>query len=147
MQREPTFLTLALLVCTLTLAAAAARFAYFQAFQYHAQRQRMLDAARNVAGWVGADASAVAANWDSQLVDVLNYMQRDADGAARLAVLDEDSERYVRLQNGDVSRAGFLFLLFLLLLTGGLVLLKQANLQPRTLARAIVDRLHAFGSK
>ncbi len=68
---EPTFLTLALMVCSVTVLVSLGKFLYFQLFYHYTIRRRMLSAAQNVAGWVNLDKSAIADTWDTQLVNML----------------------------------------------------------------------------
>ena len=41
--------------------------------------------------------TAIADTWDTQLVNLLEYLQRNEDSSERLAVLDEESEKYARI--------------------------------------------------
>lgn len=104
----------------------------------------MLSAAKNVAGWVHLDKSAIADTWDTQLVNLLEYLQRNEDSSERLAVLDEESEKYVQLHNFNTARNGYLLLTVILGIGVGILLLKQASLQPRTVASSLLQKMNGF---
>ncbi len=148
MASEPTFLTLALMVVTLTVLISLGKLLYFQLYYHYNIRRNMLSAAKNVAGWVTLDKSAIADTWDTQLVNLLEYLQRNEDSSERLAVLDEESEKYVQLHNFNTARNGYLLLTVILGIGVGILLLKQASLQPRTVASSLLQKMNGFwGSK
>ncbi len=145
MASEPTFLTLALMVVTLTVLISLGKLLYFQLYYHYNIRRNMLSAAKNVAGWVTLDKSAIADTWDTQLVNLLEYLQRNEDSSERLAVLDEE---YVQLHNFNTARNGYLLLTVILGIGVGILLLKQASLQPRTVASSLLQKMNGFwGSK
>lgn len=144
MAAEPTMLTLALMVCTLTLLVTLGKFVYFQLFYHYSIKQDIMTAVQNVAGWVSLDKEAIADSWDTQLVNVLEYMQKNEDSGKRLEVLDEESEKYVQLQNFNTARTGYLFLVGLLGLVALMFFVKHINLQPRTMASGLLEKMKTF---
>lgn len=144
MASEPTFLTLALMVVTLTVLISLGKLLYFQLYYHYNIRRNMLSAAQNVAGWVNLDKSAIADTWDTQLVNLLEYLQRNEDSSERLAVLDEESEKYVQLHNFNTARNGYLLLTVILGIGVGILLMKQASLQPRTVASSLLQKMNGF---
>jgi len=64
--------------------------------------------------------------------------------SARLAVLDEESEKYVELHNFNTARNGHLLLLVCLAVAVGIFFLKQRSLQPRTIASSLVQKMNSF---
>lgn len=144
MASEPTFLTLALMVVTLSVLVSLGKLLYFQLYFHYNIRSNMLSAAQNVAGWVNLDKSAIADTWDTQLVNLLEYLQRNEDSSERLAVLDEESEKYIQLHNFNTARNGYLLLMVILGVGGGILLLKQASLQPRTVASSLLQKMNGF---
>lgn len=138
MARGPTVLTMLFFVAAIALATSVMKWLYFQLVYHYTLQRSVHNVVTNVAGWVNLDKDAIKDSYDTQLLNVVDYMSKNVESNDRLAVLDDESEQYVRLHNVNKTFYGNLALLGVAALGIGLASAAMMSMSIHTTARELI---------